>query len=233
MKNKNTKDVLIISLKLLVICAIVATIVAAVNMITAPTIALNLKLSTANTLTEIYKNDPAFSSYFTGDTAFEITENQESNEYVVKNNGEIILSCSDAEFESISDDITNLYVLSDKDGNSLGYCIAIEPMGYKDVVKMLVSIDSDGIVKNVKIVSISDTKNIGTRVVEDNKPPSDKNGNKGWFLEQFIGLGGKDVNADDIQPIAKATKTSKPVVEAVKTAVEQIKNYIASNGGVE
>ena len=99
-----------------------------------------------------------------------------------------------------------------------------------DVIKLLVSIDSNAVVKSVKIVDMKDTKNIGTRAIEDNKPPSDKNGDKGWFLNQFIGLG-DTVTSSDIQPIAKATKTSQPIIDAVNISVKQIKAYISSDGG--
>ena len=228
MKN-NIKDVLIISLKLLVICAIVAVIVASVNLLTAPKIAENLKVSTAVTLTEIYKNDPSFSSYFENGAVF----SPSGSEYAVTSGDEVLLSCSDVDADFISDEITNLYVLKDKDGNSLGYCVASEPMGYKDAVKLLISIDSEAVVKSVKIVDIKDTKGIGTRAVDDPKPPSGKNVNRTWFLDQFTGLGGDEVTEDDIQPIAKATKTSKPIVNAVKTAVEQINLYISENGGAK
>ena len=234
MKNSNIKDVLIISLKLLIICAIVATIVAAVNLITEPTIAKNLKISTANTLTDIYSNDAAFEKYFEEGKAFAVSEDKNVNEYFVNDEGKAILKCSDVRFERIKDDknkiIKNLYVLSDSEGKSLGYCIAIEPSGYKDVIKLLVSIDSNAVVKSVKIVDMKDTKNIGTRAIEDNKPPSDKNGDKGWFLNQFIGLG-DTVTSSDIQPIAKATKTSQPIIDAVNISVKQIKAYISSDGG--
>lgn len=235
MKNSNVKDVLIISLKLLVICAIIAVIVASVNLITAPTIEKNLKTSTANTLTEIYKNDAAFEKYFESDAKFAVSEDKNSNEYFVKNGNKTVLKCSDVKFERISDDknedIKNIYVLTDADNNSLGYCVAIEPSGYKDVIKLLVSIDSDAVVKSVKIVDMKETKGIGTRAIEDNKPPSDKNGNKGWFLDQFIGLGSDSVTASDIRPIAKATKTSQPIISAVNVSVKQIKAYISANGG--
>ena len=57
MKQNNTKEILVIALKLLVICSIVATIVAAVNFITADKIAYNEKLNTAEALTGIYFDD--------------------------------------------------------------------------------------------------------------------------------------------------------------------------------
>ena len=236
MKKSNVKDVLIISLKLLAICAIVAAIVATVNLITEPTITKNLKLSTAETLTDIYKNDASFEKYFANNAVFSVSDDENSNEYFVKSDNNVLLKCSDAEFDRIADDknevIKNLYVLNDSEGATLGYCIAVEPSGYKDVIKLLVSIDSNAVVKSVRIVSMNETKGIGTRAIEDNKPPSHANGNKGWFLEQFTGLGSEDVTISDMQPIAKATKTSQPIINAVNISVKQIKAYINSEGGV-
>ena len=237
MKNSNVKEILIISLKLLVICALVAAIVASVNLITAPTISKNLKISTANTLTEIYKNDVSFEKYFSDGAQFMVSEEKDNNEFIIKNGDEIILKCSDVEFERVSQDeneeIKNLYVLKDGKGKSLGYCIAVEPSGYKDVIKLLISIDSNAVVKSVKIVEMKETKGIGTRAIEDNNPPADKNGDKGWFLNQFVGLGSDKISSSDIIPIAKATKTSRPIIKAVNTSVKQIKAFIKVNGGAK
>ena len=228
MNRSNVKDVLIISLKLLVICSVVAVIVSAVNLIAEPRIQYNLKISTANTLTDIYKNDEEFAIYFEDGSVFATN----GDEYVVMNGNESVLKCSDIRTEFISNDIKNLYEIKDSTDACLGYCVAAEPMGYKDVVKILISIDSDAVVKSVKIVSLNDTKGFGTRVIEDTKLSPDKNGNINWFLDQFAGLGG-DITIEDIDIVSGATKTSKPIVEAVNSSAEQVKTYISANGGAK
>jgi len=74
MKQSNVKEILVIAAKLLVICSIVAAIVAFVNSITKDKIAYNEKLTSAEALTEIY------SSEF-GNKPFEVTDDG----YVIDN----------------------------------------------------------------------------------------------------------------------------------------------------
>ena len=87
MKQTSTKEILVIAIKLLVICSIVATIVAAVNYITADKIAYNEKLNTAEALTGIY-----FDNY---GKEFEV----DGNSYVISDDGNIIISCKEAAFD--------------------------------------------------------------------------------------------------------------------------------------
>lgn len=208
MKQSNVKEILVITAKLIVICSIVAAIIAFVNSITKDKIAYNEKLTSANALTEIY------SSEF-DNKPFEVIESG----YVIKDGENILVECSEAEFSSISvsDDITALYVLNDKDGNSLGYCVATEPMGFKDKIKMLVAVNSDTTVKGVKIVSMSETKGYGTKAGES------------AFLDKFVNLG--EEAASNVDIITGATKTSSPVINAVSDALKQVTAYTKSNGG--
>ncbi len=206
MKQNSTKEILIIALKLLVICSIVATIVAAVNFITADKIAYNEKLNTAEALTGIYFEDYG--------KEFEVDEES----YVITEDGNIKISCNQAEFDFSSKDIKALYVLSDAQNNTLGYCVSIQPMGFKDYIKMLVAVNPDCTVKGVEIVSMSETSGIGTKAQD----PS--------FLNKFTNLNSTEVGSE-VDIISGATKTSKPVIDAVTASLNEVSLYISENGG--
>lgn len=199
----------VIALKLLVICSIVAVIVAFVNSITKEKIAYNEKLDTADALSGIYSAD------YDG-KAFEV----DGDSFVIKDKEKTVVTAKVADCSYISEDITALYVLSASDGTTSGFCVAIEPMGMKDVIKMLVAVNADGTVKGVKIVSMSETSGIGTKATDEK-----------WFLEQFVGHGAEIPQSNEIKIISGATKTTKPIINAVGTAAEQVGKYISNIGG--
>ena len=205
-KNNNIKEVLGITLKLLVICSIVATIVASVNHITKDKIAYNEKLNTANALTEIYHDD--YGNDFTVD----------GDSFVIYENDKAVVTCSQENVEFSSKDVKALYVLKDTENNIHGYCVSVQPMGFKDYIKMLVAINPDCTVKGVEIVSMSETSGIGTKAAE----PS--------FLNKFKNLNEAEVRRD-VDVISGATKTSKPVIDAVSAALNEVINAYAFVGG--
>lgn len=206
MKNSSTKDVVIITLKLLVICTIVAVIVAAVNAITKERINLNELNNTSHALSDIYSED------FNG-RAFEVAEDS----FVIKEeDGRVIASCK-AAVCTLNKDVTALYEISDSNGTPYGYTVSIQPMGFKDLIKMIVAVNPDLTVKGVKIVSMSETSGIGTKAQDPD------------FLSEFIGLDSE--NAKNVDIISGATKTSKPVINAVASSVEQVASYIAESAG--
>lgn len=205
-KNSNFKEIASIALKLLVICSIVATIVASVNFITKDKIEYNEKLNTAEALTGIYYND--YNNSFTvSDDSFVITENDK-----------VILTCSQEHFNFSSKDVKALYILKDADSKIHGYCVSVQPMGFKDYIKMLVAVNPDCTVKGVEIVSMSETSGIGTKA----KEPS--------FLNKFKNLGYTQVKSE-VDIISGATKTSKPVIDAVSASLYEVSEYIHYIGG--
>ncbi len=206
MKQNSTKEILVIALKLLVICSIVATIIAAVNFITADKIAYNEKLNTAVALTGIYFEDYG--------KEFEVDEDR----FVISEDGNIRISCNQVEFDFSSKNIKALYVLSDVHNNTLGYCVSIQPMGFKDYIKMLVAVNPDCTVKGVEIVSMSETSGIGTKAQD----PA--------FLNKFTNLNSTEVSSE-VDIISGATKTSKPVIDAVAASLNEVSLYISENGG--
>ncbi|MBQ8758734.1 MAG: FMN-binding protein [Clostridia bacterium] len=205
-KNNNSKEIFSIAIKLLVICSIVATIIAAVNFITKDKIAYNEKLSTAKALTGIYHDD--YGKDFTvSEDSFVITENDK-----------VSISCSLENMEFSSKDVKALYVLKNAAGDVEGYCVSVQPMGFKDYIKMLVAINTDCTIKGVEIVSMSETSGIGTKAKEAS------------FLNQFKNLNEKAVKSE-VDVISGATKTSQPVIDAVSASLAEVSKYIAKNGG--
>lgn len=225
-KQNNTKEILTIAVKLLIICSIVAVIIAFVYSITKDKIAFNEKVKTSEALSEIYSAD-------FNEKKFEVNGN---GEYVITDNGETLATCVSVNFTPIDKAVTGLFVLTDNEGTCLGYCVSIEPMGFKDVIKMLVAVNSDMSIKGVKIVSMSETSGYGTRAKDDPNPPAGKQGND-WFLRQFDGLNinGFAKNSknkyESIDTISGATKTSQPVAEAVEIALNQVIAFNEYAGG--
>jgi len=207
MSKNNTKEILIIAIKLLVICSVVATIVASVNYITKDRIAFNEMLNTAEALTGIYKED--YNAPFSVD----------EGGFVIKDGDNTVISCTEEQFTFTSKDVKAIYVLRDSDGSSVGYCVSVQPMGFKDYIKMLVAVNPDCTVKGVEIVSMSETSGIGTKA-------KDKS-----FIEQFISLDETAVKRD-VDTIAGATKTTRPVIDAVAASLYEVSEYIHVNGGV-
>ena len=209
MKQNNTKEIITITLKLLVICSIVAAIVAFVNAITKDTIALNEKLDTAKALSGIYEcsleYDKENGTYISA---------KEAKDGEISKIAEITMKDG---FEE--EYITAFYAVNDNKDNTLGYCVSLEPQGFKDKIKMLVAVNPDSTVKGVKIVSMSETSGIGTKAAD----PS--------FLDKFVNKGEAEI--DGVDTISGATKTSKPVKDAVHAASKLVKTYTAANGGAK
>ncbi len=209
MKQTTNKQLLIIALKLLVICSVVAVIVAGVNALTKERIAQNNLLNTASALDSIYSKQYGGNKF--------VISNDKSSAFVMQDkDGNPTTSCKIADTQLLAD-VSALYIINNSQGVVDGYCVAISPMGFKDKVNMLVAINSDLTVKSVKIVSSSETKGIGTKV----EAPD--------FLNKFIGIS----NTSGIDTISGATKTSSPVINAVETAIAQVSAYSAviQNGG--
>lgn len=212
MEQNNTKQLFVIAAKLLVICTIVAVIIAFVNAITKDRIELNELNSTAEALSGVYGADY---NYHT----FEVVKNDgEKASFVMKDDsGNAVVTCEAAECETLPT-ISGVYVIKDSSGEPVNYCIFAAPMGFKAEINMLVAVNPTLTVKAVKIISMSDTSGIGTKVQEEG------------FLSQFAD---KNSVIGNVDTISGATKTSKPVINAVDTALKQAAQYIAEQGGVE
>ncbi len=209
-RKKDAVVIVLTALKLLLICAFIAALVASVNYITKEKIEYNQKLSTASALSDIYSENGMFFSV------------SETGAYTITNeSGNPLGSCETVQVELL-DDIDAVYVIKNADESVFGYCVEASPMGFKNEVGMLVAVNPDGSAKGVEIVSLSDTKGIGDKVKQSD------------FLDKFKDkTSGFSSSASDMNDIiiAGATRTSEPVTKAVDTALMQVGKLL--NGGAE
>lgn len=180
-ENKKTSTflyVLKIALPLVVICGVIALLVATVNYFTAPVIERNNEEALKNAIAELFDG--------------------ESVTYA-----EMPVKLDEADAKTVD----AVYLV--KSGEKVkGYCVKLSPACFKGDVDMIVSLDPSAFVTGVKIVSTNDeTSGIGTKVTEKS------------FTEQFIETSENTLSGNyKDYVISGATKTSKPVTEAVFTA---------------
>lgn len=196
----NVGYVVNIALRLLAVCAFVALLVAGVNAITKDKIEWNARENTAKALTNIYENDGFH--FVVEQTGYGMTDAD----------GKQVGMCRNVTPEQPLADITAVYAIQ-KDNNLFGYAVEVSPMGFKDNVHMLVAVNANFSVKAVQIISLSETKGIGDKVMQKD------------FLDKFINK--RSGFSDDAATlsnlvIAGATRTSEPVAKAVDTALKQL-----------
>lgn len=91
------------------------------------------------------------------------------------------------------------------DGELKGYCVQVEPMGFKDKITMLVGADIYGNCIGVEITSLSDTPGVGTKAKDSG------------YLDGFKGYDIKNIAEYDT--ITGATISSTAVKDGVKAAL--------------
>lgn len=182
--------ILNISARLVLICALIALLVATVN-------------------------------YFTKDVITE-NENKATREAISKLYTDIDITISETEVtdtELYPEAVSKIYTISDASLNTLGYCVKLSPMGFKGKVDLLVAVGTDGFISGVEIISTNDeTSGIGTKITA----PSFT----GKFVENADAPASDNVS-DYI--IAGATKTSKPVAQAILQAKDVVKKIIENS----
>ncbi len=206
MENKSKSQstfayIALTALKLLVICAFIATLVAAVNFITKDRIAYNQKMNTASALSDIYSSDGMVFSV-SEDGGFKITDES----------GNPLGSCENADAD-LDSDVDAVYIIKDENGEVFGYCVETSPMGFKDEIDLLVAVNPDSTIKDVKVISLSETKGIGDKIRERT------------FLDKFKGRKeGFSQSTSELKSIiiSGATRTSEPVTIAIDNALAQI-----------
>lgn len=186
LSNSEKKELILIPLKLLLICAVIALLVSFVNGITADRIAANDAAKTNAALTEAFPDAAGFSTY----------------------DGEITTA-----------NVVSAHEALDADGNVIGYAVICEPVGFKDVIKMLVAFDTDEVITSVSISSLSETPGIGDKVKSSES-----------FTAQFAGKSGELTVGKNVDAISGATISSKAVTAGVNSAVMCV-NEIYGNGG--
>lgn len=183
--SANAAYIIKIALPLVIICALIALLVATVNHFTEPVIAKNNEKALREAIEELF---PLPS--------------------IVYDECNLTLGDDGAA-------IGTVYAVT-SDGSPVGYCVKLSPNGFKGKVDMIVSLDNSAFVTGVKITSTNDeTAGIGTKVAEKS------------FTDQFIESTDSTLSTDvKDYVISGATKTSKPVTEAVFAAKRTVQYMI-------
>ena len=125
----------------------------------------------------------------------------------------------DTESLSVAGDaVKELYLVS-ANGRVLGCCANVKSVGFGGEIDMMVAADADGKLRGVRIVTMSETPGLGSRVGEQD------------YLGQYEGIDVVDVaigNAtldEQVDAISGATISSKAVKNGVNLALEEIQRY--------
>lgn len=104
-----------------------------------------------------------------------------------------------------------------KNGRLAGYCIKALGNGYGGYIRMVVGVDTSGVILGVRVLEQQETPGLGTQITEV-KPP-DK---EPFFLKQFAGKDGRTVAiGKNIDAITGATISSRAVTDGVNKAVTE------------
>ena len=151
-------------------------------------------------------------------TAPKIAENQKVTRDLAM--AEIIPGAEFTDLETVVEGevtITGVYEAV-ANGETVGYCVEVNPKGFGGALTMIVGINADGTVAGAKVNSHAETPGLGAKAQSD-------------WIDQFAGVaadGSLAVTKDGgtITPITGATITSRAVAAGVNTAA----SYVASLG---
>lgn len=121
--------------------------------------------------------------------------------------------------DGIEDEVIKKVVITKKGTETVGYIVRLEPNGYGGAIKLLIGINSEGVVKGISILEHSETPGFGA------------NAEKKSFKDQFIDkvaplkVSKNNLSEDEIEAITGATITSTAITEAVNTATEYVKAH--------
>jgi electron transport complex protein RnfG len=113
----------------------------------------------------------------------------------------------------------DIYIIL-KGGDVIGYSFAAVGKGYGGDINTLVGLNKDYTVKEISILSNTETPGLGTKILE------------AFFTDQFRGLESGDVklskDGGKIDAISGATISSRAVTDSVRTAIEEKLEIIKS-----
>ena len=104
-----------------------------------------------------------------------------------------------------------------EDGSTVGYSVLVLSPGFGGDVQMMVAVTADKTVIGVKIVSMSETPGLGTRVDDAD------------YLSQYAGVTA-GLSASEVDMISGATKSSKAVLSGVVEALAALDGHLGSGG---
>lgn len=104
-----------------------------------------------------------------------------------------------------------------EDGSTVGYSVLVLSPGFGGDVQLMVAVTADKTVIGVKIVSMSETPGLGTRVDDAD------------YLSQYAGVTA-GLSASEVDMISGATKSSKAVLNGVIDALAALDGHLGSGG---
>lgn len=191
------KETIKLGVVLLLVTAIAGGILAGVNSVTGPVIAEREKMESLSAILEIFP---------------------EANDSVEYDEAQV------AEVAESNPSITEItQVLND--GNVLGYAITVVTGGYAGDIRTLVGVDSEGVLSGIKVLVMSETAGLGSRIVDD---PA--------FAESFQGKGaggsvtasGAGAGDDEVMMLSGATVSTTAVVKGVNEALDAFANSLSN-----
>lgn len=189
--SRNPKiDFLRMALTLFAISALVAALLGLANYFTAPVI---------EATAEKRLNDSLRSLVASADHFDVVDETSYENNVTV--NG-------------VSVPVRAVYNAVNQKGGFEGYCIQVQPMGYSDIIDMIVAIDKEGAVSGVQILSISDTPGVGMKVDSDEEFKTSVYG-----LDDAAAIVKTEPMGNEVQVISGATISSSAYINGVNAAL--------------
>lgn len=132
-----------------------------------------------------------------------------------------------AEAGYTADDITEVAVAEDASGEEMGYVITVTSHeGYGGDIQISVGILSDGTVKGIEMLSISETAGLGMKADE----PEFKDQFKEKQVEKFSYTKSGEDGDDKINALSGATITTNAVTNAVDSALVYFQNVLGGGG---
>ena len=192
--DMDPKYIIKLTVTLFVTCVIVAGLLGAVNMVTAPNIAAINKEKTETAMKAVVA-DPDNSTF---SDALELTDEMTSAAL------------------GAGGTLTEAYEVQ-VGGEPAGYAFKVVASGSQGNIEMMVGLDADGIVTGVSVVDSSETAGIGTKVT-GNEPLASGVG----VLDQFIGKSAADGGltvGSNVEAITGATVSTKGVTTGVNAAL--------------
>lgn len=203
------KNIISVTLKLLIITVVSAIALGAVNYVTEGPIAEQMAAQAQEARQSAFPEAVSFEALYDPDVLPDVT------------------LASLLGTDEVPDDygiIQNVYTALDGDGNVLGITAGVITKGFNSGLHITIGIASDGTVKGVIVGDNTETAGLGAKAKED------------WFQSQYVGkqspLTAVKANPEDdqVQAITGATITSKGVTNAVNTVSEF---FAAWTGGAQ
>ena len=192
--NMDPGYIIKLAVTLLITCAVVAAALGGVNAVTADKIAdINWK-NTVNAMKAVVA-DPDATEF---SDAMELTETMTA-----------AASGAGASLDSVYQATAN--------GENAGYAIKVVASGSQGSIEMMVGVDGEGAVTGVSIVKNSETKGIGSKVMENQNTASGTG-----VLSQFTGKSAADGTltvGSNVDAITGATVSTRGVTTGVNAAL--------------